>query len=81
MNDEGCAPGCPPARPAPYPPALKEFNCEMSIWCRLVHPNITQFLGVGYKSGAPPIMVGSNYWTHLVCMTPRLLSALETMIY
>jgi len=37
--------------------ALKEFNCEMSIWCRLVHPNIVQFLGVGYKAGQPPIMV------------------------
>ena len=37
--------------------AVKEFNCEMSIWCRLVHPNIVQFLGVGYKLGMSPIMV------------------------
>lgn len=37
--------------------ALREFNCEMSIWSRLVHPNVVQFLGVGYKAGRPPIMV------------------------
>mmetsp|Transcript_19148 Transcript_19148/g.30969 ORF Transcript_19148/g.30969 Transcript_19148/m.30969 type:complete len:468 (-) Transcript_19148:43-1446(-) len=37
--------------------AIKEFNCEMSIWCRLAHPNIVQFLGVGYMTGQAPIMV------------------------
>ena len=37
--------------------ALREFDCEMSIWSRLVHPNVVQFLGVGYKAGRPPIMV------------------------
>lgn len=37
--------------------ALREFNCELSIWCRLVHPNIVQFLGVGHKRDHPPIMV------------------------
>ena len=37
--------------------ALKQFNCKISIWCRLVHPNIVQFLGVGCKAKQPPIMV------------------------
>ena len=37
--------------------ALREFDCEMSVWSRLVHPNVVQFLGVGYKAGRPPIMV------------------------
>ena len=38
--------------------ALKEFDCEMSIWSRLVHPNVVQFLGVGYVApGRPPMMV------------------------
>ena len=37
--------------------ALKEFNREMSIWSRLVHPNVVQFLGVGYKRNIPRIMI------------------------
>ena len=37
--------------------AVKEFNRELSIWCRMVHPYIVQFFGVGYKPGKPPIMV------------------------
>lgn len=37
--------------------AIKEFNREMSIWSRLVHPNIVQFLGVGYKKSIPRIMI------------------------
>ena len=37
--------------------ALKQFNYEITIWCRLVHPNIVQFLGVGCKAKQPPIMV------------------------
>ena len=37
--------------------ALKEFNREMSIWSRLVHPNVVQFLGVGYKEGTPRLML------------------------
>jgi len=36
--------------------AIKEFNREMAIWSKLVHPFIVQFLGVGYKAGQPPIM-------------------------
>ena len=37
--------------------ALKEFNREMSIWSRLVHPNVVQFLGVGYKHDTPRLML------------------------
>ena len=37
--------------------ALKEFNREMSIWSRLVHPNVVQFLGVGYKHETPRLML------------------------
>ena len=37
--------------------ALKDFNREMSIWSRLVHPNVVQFLGVGYKRNVPRIMI------------------------
>ena len=37
--------------------ALKEFNREMSIWSRLVHPSIVQFLGVGYRHDTPRLML------------------------